>query len=394
MLKIRKFYFFILFLGLVITSGKAFGAAFDDGSYQVSSGEVSSDTKQNNMLTALKSSINNITSAQITDGTIANADIASSTIDLTAKVTGVLPAANAAASVGTVGATEIVTADSNKDTTGQRNITITGSYIIGSASMAEADLEQIDDLTAGTVTASKALVVDASKDLGDLGDLTFDTSKGFILPSSAQGDIAYFDGTRYVRLAPGTSGKFLQTQGAGANPQWASTAMQLIDTQTASNSASIEFTSFVDSSAYQAYMVVGNSIVPDSNSDLWLLTSTNGGVSYDSAADSYDYAATGLNGGGTSRNFYSTGDTQIILIENTIDSGPQGNIVLKFFAPENTTNIKTFLWQAVSRDSASEYQIINGAGARKDTADIDAIQFKLSSGNITSGVFYLYGIRK
>lgn len=39
--------------------------------------------------------------------------------------------------------------------------------------------------------------------------------------SQAQGDIAYFDGTSWTRLGAGTSGYFLKTQGAGANPIWA-----------------------------------------------------------------------------------------------------------------------------------------------------------------------------
>lgn len=44
------------------------------------------------------------------------------------------------------------------------------------------------------------------------------------LTGQAEGDIAYFDGTSWVVLAPGTSGYFLQTQGAGAIPQWAATS--------------------------------------------------------------------------------------------------------------------------------------------------------------------------
>lgn len=40
-----------------------------------------------------------------------------------------------------------------------------------------------------------------------------------------QGDIIYFDGTDWVDLPPGTTGQYLQTQGAGANPQWASTSV-------------------------------------------------------------------------------------------------------------------------------------------------------------------------
>jgi hypothetical protein len=52
------------------------------------------------------------------------------------------------------------------------------------------------------------------------------TTAGKVLNSAlaftdqAQGDIAYFNGTQWVRLAAGTSGQFLKTQGASANPDW------------------------------------------------------------------------------------------------------------------------------------------------------------------------------
>lgn len=38
--------------------------------------------------------------------------------------------------------------------------------------------------------------------------------------TGAQGDILYHNGTDWTRLPAGTSGQFLQTLGAGANPQW------------------------------------------------------------------------------------------------------------------------------------------------------------------------------
>lgn len=42
------------------------------------------------------------------------------------------------------------------------------------------------------------------------------------LPSgAAQGSILYFNGTSWVALPPGTNGQFLKTQGASANPLWA-----------------------------------------------------------------------------------------------------------------------------------------------------------------------------
>jgi hypothetical protein len=53
------------------------------------------------------------------------------------------------------------------------SITSSG-FIIGSASITEAELETIDGVTAGTVAASKAVVVDANKDIGTFRNLTID----------------------------------------------------------------------------------------------------------------------------------------------------------------------------------------------------------------------------
>jgi hypothetical protein len=50
---------------------------------------------------------------------------------------------------------------------------------------------------------------------------TLTASTSFLLGSAHQGDVLYDNGTTLVRLTPGTSGQFLQTQGAAANPQWA-----------------------------------------------------------------------------------------------------------------------------------------------------------------------------
>jgi len=50
---------------------------------------------------------------------------------------------------------------------------ITGtSFVIGSANINEAELETIDGVTAGTVAASKAVVVDSNKDIGSFRNIT------------------------------------------------------------------------------------------------------------------------------------------------------------------------------------------------------------------------------
>lgn len=47
-----------------------------------------------------------------------------------------------------------------------------------------------------------------------------------ILTGQAQGNVQYFNGTKWVVLAPGVSGQFLKTLGAAANPIWDSQPAQ------------------------------------------------------------------------------------------------------------------------------------------------------------------------
>jgi len=65
---------------------------------------------------------------------------------------------------------------------------------------------------------------------------------------------------------------------------------------------------------------------------------------------------------------------------------------LKLFNPSSTTFVKHFS-SVSNRDANNDYQGDNyTAGYFNTTSAIDAIQFKMSSGNIDSGVIKLYGI--
>jgi hypothetical protein len=55
---------------------------------------------------------------------------------------------------------------------------------------------------------------------GDIEELTLSAVLDFV-GSAAQGDILYRGAATWTRLGAGTNGHYLQTQGAGANPQWA-----------------------------------------------------------------------------------------------------------------------------------------------------------------------------
>ena len=68
-----------------------------------------------------------------------------------------------------------------------------GGFTIGSAVIVEAELETIDGVTAGTVAASKAVVVDGSKDAGTFGTVTAGTFVG-ALTGNASGTAATVTG--------------------------------------------------------------------------------------------------------------------------------------------------------------------------------------------------------
>src|SRR5262249_44274716 len=56
---------------------------------------------------------------------------------------------------------------------------------------------------------------------GGTGQITNTAAFNALAPCSTQGDVLYNNGTNWVCLATGTSGQFLKTLGAAANPAWA-----------------------------------------------------------------------------------------------------------------------------------------------------------------------------
>ena len=101
----------------------------------------------------------------------------------------------------------IVTGNSN------RTLTFSGDATISGTNTGDQTITLTGDVTGSGTGSFAATIADNSVDGTDIA-----------LGSDAQGDIMYYDGTNWVRLAAGTNGHFLKTQGAGANPTWAATA--------------------------------------------------------------------------------------------------------------------------------------------------------------------------
>ena len=97
------------------------------------------------------------------------------------------------------------------------NLTVTGTLTLGSgAELTEAELEMLDGITAGTVAASKAVVVDSNKDAasfrnitltGELDAATLDISGDADIDGTLEADaitVAYEDGDNTLDFTVGT----------------------------------------------------------------------------------------------------------------------------------------------------------------------------------------------
>ena len=165
----------------------------------------------------------------------------------------------------------------------------------------------------------------------------------------------------------------------------------LLETQTASSSATIDFTTGIDST-YKQYVFVLSDVVPATNSvRLHLLTSTNAGSSY-TTTSGYTYHLTITDSGSAS---YSgtTGTDEIRLSFNTINTANESGVnATVYMHNPSAATFTRFYWVGNAAITGSGSQAISGAGTRVAAEDVDAVRFVMSSGNITSGTFKLYGI--
>ena len=183
-----------------------------------------------------------------------------------------------------------------------------------------------------------------------------------------------------------------------------SSAMTLIKTLTASSSATL---SFVDGSSdvvldntYPIYRFVWINCHPaTSNAQFSFNMSTDSGSNYNVAktstfiqADHSEAGSGGLNYDGDDDLAQGTGFQYISdAIGNDNDSNANGSLLL--FSPSSTTFVKQFISRGNGMYNGNYQSDCLAAGYGNTTSAVDAIQFKMSSGNIDAGTIKLYGIK-
>ena len=176
-------------------------------------------------------------------------------------------------------------------------------------------------------------------------------------------------------------------------------SLVLISEQTASSSSTISFTSGIDST-YKEYVFKFINIHPASNDvDLTFNGSADTGSNYNVTKTTTFFHAyhdeadnnTAL-GYDTSPDLAQSTAFQVIHqgVGNNNDNCSVG--FLHLFNPSDTTFVKHFIITSNRLSSGGFGVNTYVAGYFNTTSAIDAIQFKMSSGNIDSGTIKMYGV--
>lgn len=243
------------------------------------------------------------------------------------------------------------------------------------------------------VTATSRILGRKTAGAGAIEECTLSEVLDFI-GSAAHGDILYRGSSSWARLAAGTQNKYLSTNGPGVAPSWVG-SLVFLGTASLSSVATSDWVFSWDTSYFHSYLFVLAKVLPATDDVvLQLRTSSDGGSTYDSSAGNYRHehmraSSAAVAAGG------STSDTEIEMVPagsaigNATDEGISGLVWV--LNPKAAAHCR-IVWDATYADNAGLTRKINGSGARLSAADVDAVRFLMSSGNLASGEIRMYGL--
>ena len=175
----------------------------------------------------------------------------------------------------------------------------------------------------------------------------------------------------------------------------------LISSQTASSSASLSFTTGIDST-YRTYLFKFINIHPSVDGASFMVNfSTDGGSNYNVTKTSTHFLAGDREDNTANYLFYSTSydlaqstANQIIFETGDAENDSSLSGTFSLFSPSSNIYVKHFISeiQGVSNGipNYSWHPFVAGYG--NTTSAINAVQFTMSSGNIDAGTIYMYGV--
>ena len=146
-------------------------------------------------------------------------------------------------------------------------------------------------------------------------------------------------------------------------------------------------------SSYNVYMVRVNNWLPDTNNVQPRVRFTVSATPDTSA--NYDYAYKGIRTDTTFSNTATTNQTSILASASTGTAGNESfNGVLYLYNFNNASEYSFITVEQSTRNQAGNLYALTGGGTLTVSQATDGIQFYLDTGNISSGTFTLYGLKK
>ena len=170
-------------------------------------------------------------------------------------------------------------------------------------------------------------------------------------------------------------------------------------TSTASSSATVSFTSGIDST-YDEYLIIYNNVHQETDGEKLTFQGTTDGTNFNIAITSTVWYTYSTESGGGQNTVYHTGSD---LAQGTgyqpLNAGGGGSDNdqccagwIRLYKPSDTTFMKHFMAHQANYQDSNYSNDGHVAGYFNTTSAITGVSFKFGSGDIDAGTFQLFGV--
>lgn len=272
------------------------------------------------------------------------------------------------------------------------------------ATAAQPNVTSLGTLTTLTVDNITINGNDISSGSGNItltptGYVDMSPSTSFFLPpkgttaqrtESTAGELRYNTTTNKLEYYNGTSTVALEAAAGGG--------MTLLATGTASASATVDFDNAIDST-YETYRLYFSGIIPATDGSVPALRIGTGATpTYQSGASDYMWTCGIVGDTGSAADYVDAAAAEIRMlggsytIGNATGEGFSGYVDI--YSPSNTSLHTLVSFQMIGLSTATAMRASYGGGKYSATTAVTSLRFLMTSGNITSGEFKLYGLQK
>jgi hypothetical protein len=145
-------------------------------------------------------------------------------------------------------------------------------------------------------------------------------------------------------------------------------------------------------STYDVYMITVNNFAPTTDGATPIFRVTKGGTAQ--TGGDYDYAVKQLRTDATFGNNYEANIDSFKVNDVGTGTGEVANMVLYLFNFPNASEYSFITQETTQISSSGLHRGRQGSAVHTVASASDGMEFKMASGNIASGTFTLYGLKK